>query len=309
MAEDRPTQVTSAESRASTESDPALHTASIAATELDPAVHPASIAATEPARSKRKGVARVIRDFGPVGTTAAAPHCVLVHTGSEYIAKGAAYTPGHPYVAANELIVVRLAESLDLPVLDHKIIESNGQLFFGSAWMPSDGFYRQTSEDLFLRCWNTDVVYDLVAFDVWVCNRDRHHENLLVRKRGDGPDVVHTLLLNDHSECLLPGGRTPDQLPTLPDVSLADFIRLDFVKKAITDTGSLNAAIAKIERLEEETIRSIVREVPREMLEPAVNTLDAYGLIEGFLVGRRLRVRSIVRDGRSTFTCLDGGDI
>src|SRR5262249_12291042 len=159
----------------------------------------------------------VVDDYGPVGRGASAARYVLAVNGNEYIAKGPSLCPGHRYVAANEFIAASLAGCLGLPVLDFCILEMNGHLFFGSTWMQYTSFAPQISEDLFNRCENRGRVYDLVVFDSWVCNVDRHHENLVVRcakKRTNGGDH-HLMILNDHSHCLVPPGQTPANLPAL----------------------------------------------------------------------------------------------
>jgi len=170
---------------------------------------------------------RVTEDYGSVGQTATAPHYVRAENGEEYLMKGTSFSPGHPYCAANELVVTRLAETLGLPVLNHAILEMRGELFFGSRWMERPTFYPQIDAQLFQKCGNKDRVYDLAAFDVWVCNRDRHHENLLVRRksRPDGTEE-NWLLLNDHSHCPLAGGEHPSQFPNLTHIPIQHFFRL-----------------------------------------------------------------------------------
>src|ERR1700730_12500782 len=108
---------------------------------------------------------RVIEDYGPIGKGASAAHTCLAENGIEYLIKGPAFASGHPYVAVNELIAVQLADLLGLPVLDHRIVEMNGHLFFASHYMQPGTFYQQTDQALFDQCENRERVYDLVALD------------------------------------------------------------------------------------------------------------------------------------------------
>jgi hypothetical protein len=122
---------------------------------------------------------RVRDGYGPIGQGASNARAVLAENGSEYIIKGPSLAPGNAYVAVNEHVAACLAEQLGLPVLDHRILDMNGDLFFAGAWMAQGTFLPHTSEDLFNKCDNKEQVYGLVTLDAWVCNTDRHAGNLL----------------------------------------------------------------------------------------------------------------------------------
>jgi hypothetical protein len=248
----------------------------------------------------------VVDDYGPVGRGASAAHYVLAENGNEYIAKGPVFSPGHRYVAANELIVACLAGRLGLPVLDFCILEMNGQLFFGSSWMQGPSFAPQINEDLFNRCENRTRVYDLVVFDSWVCNVDRHHENLVVRcaKKKAGGGDHHLMLLNDHSHCLVLPGQTPASLPPLLDTPPGGYVRLGFVQAAVKERAYLKASLEKVGGIQGKVISDAVEAVPEEFL-PA----GERGAVADFLLQRQSRLRTVFRNGLSCFANLGGGTL
>ncbi len=248
---------------------------------------------------------RVIEDYGAMSATAAAPHYVRAENGEEYIMKGTLFSPRHPYCAPNELIVARLANNLGLPVLDHTILEMYGELFFGSHWMERPTFYPQIDAHLFQNCGNQDRVYDLAAFDVWVCNRDRHAGNLLVRqrKRSDGSEE-NMLLLNDHSHCPIYEGEHPSILSTIAALPVQRFFQLDFIRDAIVDGSRFSAAVDAIEHMSDHTISSAVDAAPTQWL-----TSQEKAAYIQFFVDRRTTLRDRLRNEMAVFANLSGGPL
>src|SRR5207237_936275 len=62
--------------------------------------------------------------------------------------------PGRGGGACNELVAAGLADQLGLPVLDFRVLEMGGVLFFGSSWMQAPTFHPAITEDLFNRTQN-----------------------------------------------------------------------------------------------------------------------------------------------------------
>jgi hypothetical protein len=240
----------------------------------------------------------VVDDFGPVGKGASCARYVHAENGNEYFIKGPSLTPNHPYVAANELIAVKLAGLLGLPVLDHQILEMGGQLFFGSTYMQHPSFYPQIDETLFNRCENRERVYDLVVFDNWICNVDRHHENLVVRqgKKPKDGEARHLLLLNDHSHCLIQPGGTPVGLKSLLTSGPSNFIRLPFITAAIKDPKKLETSIERVRALQSDQIRTVIESIPEEFLSQGERPV-----VEEFLLERKSRMLTLFRTGRGSF--------
>lgn len=248
----------------------------------------------------------ILDDYGPVGKGASQAHYVLAENGSEYIVKGRQFSPGHAYVATTEMVTASLADFVGLPVLDHRLVCMGSELFFGSAWMPSGSFAPAVTPSLLDQCVNRDRIYEIVAFDVWVCNIDRHQENLIVREtRGRAGTVVRSLLLNDHSHCFIRPGETPAILPSRTGEPFrAEFVRLDFVRDRILDPGRLGKAVQAMEALSDASIEAVVRSVPDAFLSTAERRL-----MYQFIKVRRSQLRTIITDARSLFPNLAGGAI
>jgi len=241
-------------------------------------------------------------DYGEVGKGASRAHYVLAENGSEYLIKGPAFTPEHPTVGGNEWVAARLADALGLPVLDHRIATMGGQLFFASAWMLGPSFSPALDESLFQRCRNRGRAYDVVVFDAWLANYDRHHENLVARRVARGSDE-HLLLLNDHSHLLVgPGGpASGEQLLARLDAPPGAYVSLSFVRSSIVSAERLGQALGMVEALTDDFVREVVRSTPDELLPS-----DAREAYEDFLTQRRLRLRELYRKHKETFPNLDG---
>lgn len=223
----------------------------------------------------------------------------------EYIIK--APTPNHPNVAANEWVVTKLGEHLDLPTLDCRVVEFNGTRCFGSRWMDPNSFYGLgTTEAIFDKCSNKHLVYGLVAFDIWVFNIDRHEENLIIRTPRPRAGVVPppSFLLNDHGHCLVFPNENGGVLPGRQDQYWPGHIRLDFIRDRIVSPRHLGAAIDVIQNVPDRVIDQVVQSVPAEWLSTA-----EIGLYVSFLKARRDGLRNVINAGRGHLTALGAGAI
>lgn len=240
-------------------------------------------------------------DYGAIGVGASRAHYVLAENGNEYIIKGPTFTPDHQYVAANELVAARIAGTLGLPVLDHAIIQMGGRFFFGGSWMQKPTFYPNTTSDLFLKCGNKDRIYDVLVFDVLVCNVDRHSGNLLVRRTKDNR---HLLLMNDHSHCLVLPGESPSVLAGRVAAPCSPYLGPSYAREAITDPARLRQAIELLTSLEDDAILKMVQSMPDEFLSQSERTLYST-----FLCNRRDRLGSLVSSSLTSFPRLKGSII
>ena len=240
---------------------------------------------------------------GGIGTSNATH--ILADDGREYLIKGPSLSPGHQYGAVNEFVAASLARELGLPVLDFDVVEDEGDYFFGSSWMPSGTFSPAVTENAFLRCRNLEQVYELVSLDIWLCNIDRHDENLIVREtRGPGGIGV-AWTVNDHDRCLIRPGETPaDLLGKVGWDSFRNFVRLSFVRDAIREAHRLSAALGRVEAVSDLFLLTVVGSLPPELLP-----VDGRVHVEQFLRDRRDGLRNLVRIGRRFFGNLDGGRI
>ncbi len=251
---------------------------------------------------------RVVEDYGAIGKGFSAARYVLAENGQEYIIKGPSLLPPdrpHPYVAANELITAKMAQLLGLSVLGYTVVEWDGELFFASDYMKASSYYAFITKELLESCLNRDLVYELVAFDTWLCNIDRHQENLVVRRRRTrrGPDQ-RLLLLNDHSHCLMVPGLTPARLYELLGTTPAQYLRLDFVRDAIIDPTRLREAIDAIRLMEDGRIRAELQGVPEAFLPR-----DERPLVEEFLLKRKAGLLAVFKAATWDFPNLQGGVI
>ena len=242
-------------------------------------------------------------DYGPVGQGASLAHSVLAENGNEYLVKGPTINPALPYVASNELIAAALAEHCGLPLLDYRIISLQGDLLFGSSWMPGGTFYPAITEQLFTQCENPDRAYDVVVFDFFIYNTDRNQQNLVIRKGGRGVSgAKHLLLLNDHSHCLVQPNETPADL--VPRTLVAPPVHLDFIRRYITDHNALSTAVGLVEGLNDDTLGEVVASIPPSLLSGPDGQV-----VEGVLKDRRNNLRDLVNQNLHVFPNFSGGSI
>lgn len=245
----------------------------------------------------------VIDEYAPLPGASNARY-VLADDENEYVMKGPSLSPSNPLVAANEWVAVRLLDALGLPILDHRILKKGRDLFFGSAYMQAGSYSDFLTAQLFAKCDNRDDIYAIVTFDIWLVNHDRHNQNLIVRHLRK-PNPPNQLFPNDHSHLLVNESpiapkRTADLMGCLNDPP-ARFVSLPFIRESIVNAEMLSAAIARIEALPEQTIRSAVASTPTALLPAADRAIYA-----DFLVRRRRKLKSVVQNGRRAFPKLEG---
>jgi hypothetical protein len=189
--------------------------------------------------------------------------------------------------------------------LDYAVITVRADVFFGSALMPS-GTYENTTRDLFAKCPNQDRVYDLIVFDSWICNVDRHSGHLLVRHqaaRGQNPERW-LLLLNDHLHCMVLPTETPSALTGRIAAPVSPYVQLNFVRDAITDPAELLAAIQRLEQLSMIGITAAVQCIPEQIWAS-----HGQGIMLKFLDQRRGWLRQRFNEDIDHFPGLKGSAI
>jgi len=250
---------------------------------------------------------RVLDDYGPIGSGASQAHTVLAENHQEYIIKGPSLVTQHPHVAANEYVAARLGQAIGLPILDFTVVELAGDLYFASTLMPSGTFHNSTTDDLFDKCENRDRVYDLVVFDTWVRNTDRHAQNLLVREtRSRGAAQVRfNLLCNDHSHCLVCPNEQATVLASQLDGSPTANVSIGYVLSAVTETARLAAAIDRVNEVPGPVIDGIFAEMPATF----VPTPQDGDLMREYLLQRRQRLGALFQQHRAMFPNLDEGQL
>lgn len=224
---------------------------------------------------------------------------------NDYIIKEPKLTPEHRLVAANELIAVQLAAHVGIPVREHAVLAMGPDLFFGSSRMIANTFETLT-EALYRRCGNRSIIYQVVAFDVWLINGDRHNGNLLARVVPGSKPSEYALLANDHSHCLVWPREDASVLTGLVGAPLdctrrPPFVKIPFIRGDIVDGSKIHQAIDQIESITDQALDAIVNSVPDGLID--ANDRVIYG---GFLKGRRDRLRKIFHDGGSLLPNLTG---
>lgn len=242
-------------------------------------------------------------DYGPIttGSGASQPHYVATENGSEYLIKGASLTPAEPYVAANELVSALIANFLQLPILDFGLAEDiRGNLFFASSYLSGGMFHPVLTEPLLDDCQNRERIYNIVPFDIWLWNTDRHSGNFLVRDDRRGSRF---LLLNDHSRCLVQPSETPASLLTrATHGNISIFLGTPFVQDRITDPRLLSDGITAIEDIQDATIQTLEHVIPDKLLDAS----EKQDVIQ-FLMERKLALRSLIQAERHIFGRLGSG--
>ncbi len=213
--------------------------------------------------------------------------------GQEYLVKCRALSPGQPYVASNEYIAARLADLMGLPILPHRIVEyTQGESAFGSLRIADPHAVAFDAASL-AGAENPDVLYDMVAFDVWIRNTDRHDQNILVRLMRPNPPT-YAIVLNDHSHCLCARGVTPRVIEAAPEPSGQDLIKSTLVRGHIADNGRMDQACQLVASVPDHIIDHVLDEVPMDWL-----TAEEKNYLNGCLRGRRDNIVALVARARS----------
>ena len=243
--------------------------------------------------------------YGLVGTGYSRAHNVLAN-GIEYVAKGPSWVRQFRHLAANELVAAGLAVFMGLPMPDFRILSQAKKLFFGSVQLAPSEYHPAIDDYFFDLCENKDVAYELVVFDAWICNKDRHSDNLWVRCSGDSARTkrctatTHSLLLIDHDGGLLPDDREASFFSNcLIGTRINEYVHLPQLKKEIVDPTRLGQAISVAESVSDGSIEVIVRSVPDQWLPPSDH--DSW---IAFLIERRNGLRKIFNDDRAFFAWL-----
>ena len=99
----------------------------------------------------------------------------------------------------NELVAMRLGQTIGIPIPAGMVVDIQGELFFVSCnvmatgdEMPSADFERFVLDD-------PDMACGVIVFDAWIGNPDRHHKNVWFDYYADPPRTA----VIDHGKALL----------------------------------------------------------------------------------------------------------
>jgi len=254
----------------------------------------------------------VEREYEPLGTGYSQSITVDGQDGKEYVAKGPTLVRNFRHVAANELVAAGLATKMGLPIPPYCILSRGKKLYFGSNRQDRTNHHIGLDNGLLARCSNIDKVYELVVFDAWICNLDRHAGNFLVRCSGtvssatkQCPAAEHNFMVIDHDDCLLPDDRDVTHFTgRLLATQVSECIPLEFVRDQIMLPVRLGDAIRIAENISDEEIAKIINGVPVRWIPPEERPQWA-----GFLISRRKLLRSLFIAEREIFGWLKAGEL
>lgn len=208
-------------------------------------------------------------------------------------------SPTGPFCVVNELISGEIGHRLRLPVPPFCVVQDNtSQPFFASLDFNLTGL---SLPPVFASDFATNfpqAVGDLLVFDTYICNSDRHAGNL----SADYPANRYNAF--DHSHAVL--GGTHHGVPGLSRLALAaSSLVMDgsiggnrhCLLDVLIESQRLVPMIERIEGLEDYFIRDIVD----SSAEYGLDTATQSGLFD-FLRARRDGLRILINTNRASFT-------
>lgn len=195
---------------------------------------------------------------------------------------------------ANELIAYQLAKLLNVPAAHVELAEIMGKRGIVSIVQPASAHYswyqlcKKCSGSPFSRLEDPEQLLRTFIFDIWICNVDRHSDNLIAIPKG----AYFSLYAIDHGLCLL-GAMKWRGVPW--DSSYWQHIcRYNVhypigMRAFIRSYHQLEQHIAAIEGLPPSSILAIIDQVPPDLLLPSQKDI-----VKKILLSRQQSLRSIV---------------
>lgn len=137
-----------------------------------------------------------IADLGRLSGASEA-HILDCFQQGRYAAK--CFNPAKPWTLVSECLCADVASLLGLPIPARRILPFNGKDWWGLEWRGDATPYSNGMETNLI---DYGVVLGMIAFDVWMCNRDRHAGNVLFQRPSEGIPK-YNLCLIDHSHALI----------------------------------------------------------------------------------------------------------
>ncbi len=228
---------------------------------------------------------------------------VWADDGLEYLAKHRQFgVDSTPYGPANELIAALLAREIGLPINGFGMLRFREALMFGSQWIPEWERTHLDRPEKLAACVNHSAVYGIASFDIWLCNPDRHHLNIIVRRKRRGKQDHRELVMIDHDRCLMPNTVDPTMLAdTWNDASVLTFLKNHVIRYGVTDPARLSLAIRTIESLSTVAIGACFDQVPTTLLARPDRKI-----VESFVVERQGKLREMILRSPDAFPHLEG---
>lgn len=207
------------------------------------------------------------------------------------------YLAAKPYTLVSEYISADIASLLGLPIPARQIITFKGKRMLGFEWRDDAKSFEPGIE---AKLTNANAVPGMLAFDVLLCNRDRHRGNVLLQRPSPSLDR-YTFSLIDHSHALI------GDMPNME--ALIQFLRRHYdpapflqvapleLRQLVTGWADFDPWLSRIESLTETNLENILSGIPDEWRPRD----DDCSLIMDFLFARKNRVRQLLFDGRAYF--------
>jgi hypothetical protein len=236
-------------------------------------------------------------DIGKVGVGVSGAHyiaCLGKGSLGYYVAKQ--YDPQKPWTLVSEWICADIASLLGLPIPARKIIPFNGK-WLGFELRSEAKSFEPGMEQNIINC---EVIAGMIAFDVWICNRDRNPGNVLLQRPSDGMQK-YTLSLIDHSHALI------GDLPNLD--ALRQFIERNndprcFVRptphqlrSVVCRMGEYMKPLMKIESFDIGQLAQVIQRIPTEWIPNQEHLVD----LVKFVGERATEVKSLIMDNKQLF--------
>jgi len=207
------------------------------------------------------------------------------------------FSSRHPYTLVSEWLCADIASLLNLPIPSRQVMVHDGQKWLGFEWRDNGNSFEVGMETKLM---NPEAVVGMLAFDVLVCNRDRHHGNVLLQHPSPdmGGYILHVI---DHSHALI--GNLPNFEALLEFVAANPdpdaFLRVAPVeiRSLVQSLDEFAPWIQRINDLTETQIESSVSHIPREwrpMPDDSVKLVD-------FLLERKAKVPGLIKAGIGNF--------
>jgi hypothetical protein len=239
-----------------------------------------------------------IMDLGQLSGASGA-HALQIYGDRIYAAK--CFLANRPYTLLNEHVAAGLAQALNLPIPIIKHIRFQDKLWFGVEWEPAGG-HLLTEEKIPLLL-NAQDIPRILAFDVLICNHDRHQGNIVIQQIYPSPER-YRLWIIDHSHCLAADQLSKDVLIGKndgPDGKLY-ISRLPIFINAVKDINDFDGILRDIEAIDGIEISKILQTTPKEW----VTHIDDLTFLETFLSERKRKVRSLIAASVDIFPNIQG---
>ena len=226
-----------------------------------------------------------LENLGPSKKTAGNTWFFRDDAGEEYVAK---HSDGDfPFAVLNKWVSARLAEAAGIPLPPFDLVRHDGQPWFFSKRLDLKNGTEVGSDAYATESFSRGLG-DILAFDLWVMNRDRHLNNFLVREKEEGLSPVAF----DHDRAILSKALALPALEVTHSMDAVYLIHRSFRRllskgKLVLGPSCVSQSISRVKVVRPGAIREIVADA-RELASPEV--LEAVACV---LCDRRDRIDSI----------------